>query len=283
MPTYASIFLGSAILCVDKIGAKTKMTKLTRASLKSLIKKPGRHGDGGGLFFRVLPGEKGYFVYRFRVGGKEREMSLGGWSEITLAEARAKHAVLRAKVKADHADPLAERRAGKSAETANRAIPTFGQVADEYLAANEQGWRSAGHRWQWRQTVTEHCAPIRNLPVDEIDVEAVLKALTPLWAKTPTTASRLRGRIEKILDAARVRGHIPADKANPARWRGQLQHVLPNPKKVSAPSHHAAMPYADLPAFFTKPKTSPDSAPRALAFVVLTATRSGEVLGATWD
>jgi integrase len=170
------------------------------------------------------------------------------------------------------------------AEAANRAVPTFGQVADEYLAAHAASWRSDRHRWQWRQTVTEHCAPIRDLPVNEIDVEAVLRTLTPLWAKTPTTASRLRGRIETILDAARARGHIPADKANPARWRGQLQHLLPNPKKISAPTHHPAMPWRDVPAFFGTLKASPESAvAMALAFTILTAMRSKEVRLTAWD
>jgi len=260
------------------------MTKLTQAGVKSLIKKPGRHGDGQGLFFRVLPGEKGYWVYRFRIAGREREMSLGTWPQMSLAEARDRHAAERAKVRTMKIDPLAERRAGKlMAEAANRAIPTFGQVADEYLSAHEQGWRSDRHRWQWRQTVKEHCAPIRDLPVNEIDVEAVLKALTPLWAKTPVTASRLRGRIETILDAARARGHIPADKANPARWRGQLQHLLPNPKKISAPSHHSAMPWRDVPAFFAKLKASPERpTAMALAFAVLTAMRSKEVRLTPW-
>jgi hypothetical protein len=147
------------------------MGKLTAKSCEAKIKKPGRHADGGGLFFRTIPGEKAYWVYRYRIAGREREMSLGKWPTVSLAEARILHAAQYAKVKSkEKIDPLAERRGGKlTAETARRAVPTFGQVADDYLAAHEATWRSERHRLQWRQTVTEHCAPIRSTPVDQIE------------------------------------------------------------------------------------------------------------------
>jgi integrase len=264
------------------------MGKLTVKSCEANLKKPGRHSDGNGLFQRVLRGEKAYWVFRYpaTVDGKRtaREMSLGNYKFMSLAEARKRHTAEQNKVRNDKLDPLAERQAIKETEAANRAVPTFGQAADDYIAAHHAGWRSAKHAGQWRMTLAEYCAPIRSLPVDQVNVEAVLKVLTPLWTRVPTTASVLRGRIEAILDAARARGHIAADKANPARWKGHLEHLLPPPKKPAAErDHHAAMPYADVPAFFAKLKDSPDSAPAALAFTILTAMRTSEVTDMTWE
>jgi integrase len=258
------------------------MGKLTQAALKSLIKKPGRYGDGGGFFFRVLPNQKGYFVFRYRVAGKEREMSLGTYPEMTLALARNRHAAERAKVRNDKIDPLALRRAAKAAASPVSQAPTFGQAADHYVATHATAW-SAKHLDQWRTSLTGYCAPIRNTPVDEVNVEAVLKVLTPLWSRAPTTASRLRGRIETILDAARALGHIDRDKANPARWKGHLSHVLPKPKEVAPPGHHAAMPATDIPAFMAKLSQASGVAPKALAFAILCASRSGEVMHMPWD
>jgi Arm DNA-binding domain len=138
--------------------------KLTQAALRSLIKKPGRHSDGGGLYFRVLGEGKSYFVYRFTVAGREREMSLGPFPELSLAEARERHAELRKQVKVDKIDPLAAKTAPVAQPDAN---PTFGQMADQYLETHATDWRSAKHRHQWRMTLTTYAAPIRDIPVDE--------------------------------------------------------------------------------------------------------------------
>jgi integrase len=261
------------------------MEKITLATLPGLMKRPGRHGLGQGLFFRTLGDDKAYWVYRYRANGKEREMSLGPYPELTLLEARAKHAELRKRVVADKGDPLGEKRGAKDGRTTARAVPTFGEVADDYIAAHEAGWRNAKHRDQWKMTLATYCNAIRSTPVDQIDAAAVLSVLRPLWTRTPETASRLRGRIEAVLDDARVLGHIDADRANPARWKGHLQKLLPNPKKiVSKPrGHHAAMPYADLPAFMATLNAAPGVAPKALAFLILTCARSNEVFGMTWD
>ena len=129
------------------------MPKLTQAALRRLIKKTGRHSDGGGLYFRVIGGVKAYFVYRYRVGGRERETSLGPFPELTLAEAREKHAALRKRVVVDRADPLAEKRGAKIMQAVN-AVPTFGGMADAYVQTHEATWRNAKHRYQWRQTLT---------------------------------------------------------------------------------------------------------------------------------
>ena len=260
------------------------MGKLVNASLTALLKKPGRHGDGDGLYFRVVDATKAYWVYRYRAEGREREMSIGLYPEVSLASARLKHEGLRAKVRLDKADPLALKRAEKFAAATAPSKPTFGQIADAHVASHEASWRNPKHRAQWAMTLTKYCAPIRNTPVDGIDTQAVLKVLTPLWNRAPETASRLRGRIEAVLNAARALGHIDDDKANPARWKGHLDQLLSNPKKGSARrGHHAAMPYADVPAFMVKLGDPPGAATTALAFAILTAARSSEVLGATWD
>jgi integrase len=263
------------------------MGKLTNAALKPLIDKPGRHGDGGGLFFRTLGQGRAYWVFRYRVGGKEREFSIGPYPEIDLARARVEHAKLRKRVVADKIDPLAEKRALKEAQAiAKRGKPTFGEIADGYVEAKGGQWRNAKHRGQWISTLSDQYlrGGFRDMPVDEIDTKAVLAVLEPLWRKTPETASRLRGRIEAVLDAARVLGHIDENRSNPARWKGHLQKLLSNPKKTNGGrSHHAAMPYLDLPAFMAKLAESPDTAAQALVFTILTAARRGEALGMKWD
>jgi integrase len=255
------------------------MTKLTKKALKGLLKKPGYHGDGGGLFFRVLDGDRAYWVFRYPgADGKRRTMSLGPHPELELDEARKRHVEARKRVLVDKIDPLAEKRAAKEARINARAIPTFGQAADHYIATHEASWRNDKHRWQWRQTLTDYCAPIRDLPVDEVDTDAVLSVLKPLWTQVPETAARLRARIERVIDSARARGFIDENRANPARWRGHLDHLLPKRRRLTR-GHHPAMPYRALPAFMAKFRASPGTAAKALMLVILTAARSGEVFG----
>ena len=255
---------------------------LTVLGLKLLLKKPGRHADGGGLYFRVVgkAGEgkaKAYFVFRYRLNGVERETSLGVYPELGLEEARVKHAELRKLVKVDKVDPLAKRQAAKTALTAPSGKLTFGEVADRYLAVHEKSWRNPQHQRQWWMTLTQYCEPIRSKPVDRIATDDVLGVLEPIWNTIPETASRLRGRIEAVLDAARARGHIEADKANPARWKGHLAKLLPKPKKLSR-GHHAALAYADLPEFMARLAKIDSVASRAFQLTILTACRTSEVL-----
>ena len=234
--------------------------KLTNPGLKRLLEKPGRHGDGAGLFFRTLGGDKAYWVYRYRVGGREREFSIGPYPEVSLTEARAKHMELRKRVVVDKADPLAERRAARqaAAQAPKAGKPSFGEVADAHVETKGGQWKNAKHRAQWAMTLTKYCAPIRDTPVDQIDTQGVLRVLTPLWTETPETASRLRGRIEAVLNRARALGLIDENRANPARWKGHLDQLLPNPKKVGQRrGHHAAMPYADVPAFIGHAQSRP--------------------------
>jgi integrase len=265
----------------QKLDKGHAMPKLTQIALKSLIRQPGRHSDGQGLYFRVLGDRKAYFVYRYTVNGRERETSLGPFPELSLAEARERHADLRKRVKVDKADPLAEKEAAKTVQPSVK--PSFGQMADEFIAAHEPSWRNAKHVSQWRQTLGQYAGPIRDIPVDEIKTADVLAVLQPLWTRTPETGSRLRGRVEAVIDMARALGHIDADRANPARWKGHLDHLLPPAKKLGVRGHHAAMPYDQLPEFMARLAEINTVASRALTFTILTCARTSEVLHATWD
>ena len=251
------------------------MGKLTARGVASA--KPGRHGDGSGLWLVVSASGAKKWIFRFMIAGKVTEMGLGG-GDVPLAEARNRAATARALAKAGK-NPIEARR---EAERAERAKPTFGQCADEFIEAKGSEWRNPKHRAQWAMTLTKYAAPLRDRPVDEIDTEAVLEVLQPIWLKTPETASRLRGRIEAVLDAARARGFIPRNEANPARWRGHLDKLLPKRPALSR-GHHAAMPYENVPAFIRRLWEREALAALALEFVILTAARSGEVLGARWD
>ncbi len=251
--------------------------KFTARAVETLA-KPGRHSDGGGLYLSISSEGRRRWVFLYTWRGKQREAGLGPAAKggVTLKAARDKAAEARAMVR-DGRDPLAEWRKPDEDET-----PTFGNAADEFLAVHEGVFRNEKHKAQWHMTLTRYCEPIRKTPVDAIDTEAVLSVLKPLWTRAPETASRLRGRIETVLDAAKARGFISRNEANPARWRGHLDKLLPKRPKL-ARGHHAAMPYADVPAFIAELRQRPATAARALEFTILTAARSGEALAARWD
>ena len=240
--------------------------------------KPGRHGDGGGLWLIVSETGAKRWAYRFTIAGKVSELGLGSADDVSLALARDMAAEARKLAKAGKS-PVDARREIERAATGK---PTFGKCADDFLAAKSSEWRNEKHRAQWAMTLTKYAEPLRSRPVDEIDTEAVLKVLTPLWQRTPETASRLRGRIEIVLDAARARGFIPKNEANPARWRGHLDKLLPKRPKL-ARGHHAAMAYAEVAAFVALLREREALAAMAMEFTILTAARSGEVLEARWD
>jgi integrase len=272
-----------AKLTKDELKKLLAKAKLTNADLKKLLNNTGRHALGRGLYFRVLGDDKAYWAFRYWIEGKEREMSLGAFPGVTIDEARKKHEDARAKVRTYKRDPIAEKRAAKQARDNAGGTPTFGEIADEHLLAHQATRKNAGHRRQWLVALTTYCAPIRDLPVDAVDTSAVLSVLKPMWTRTPDTASRLRGMIERVLDAARARDLIDGDRANPARWRGHLAHLLPNPDKIGNHSHHAAMPFADVPAFMAKLKDADGIAVNALMLTILTAARTSEVIGMQWD
>ena len=238
--------------------------------------KPGRYGDGAGLYLVVSDRGARKWVFRFSFAGKVTEMGLGSADAVTLAEARDKALEAR-RTLASGRNPIEARRAALSAVAPK---PTFGAVADALIAAKESEWRNDKHRAQWRMTLETYAAPLRSRPIDEIDTEAVLAVLKPIWQAKPETASRLRGRIEAVLDAAKAQGLRSGE--NPAAWRGHLSHLLPK-RGVLTRGHHAAMEYREVPAFLAQLREREASAALALEFCILTATRSGETLGARWS
>jgi integrase len=244
------------------------------------------HGDGGGLYLQVTEGADGTprksWLFRYAVGGRERQMGLGPLSDVPLAEARNRALAARELRRAGK-DPIAEREAER-AEASLVAAKTmsFDECATAYIAAHRAGWRNIKHASQWTNTIATYCSPVfGELPVQLVDVGLVMKAIEPLWATKPETAGRVRGRIERILDWAKVRGY--RDGENPARWRGHLDHLLPARGKIRRVRHHAALAYAEIPAFVTALRGRDAVAARALEFAILTAARTSEVLGAKWS
>jgi integrase len=250
-----------------------RMAKLNARFVETA--KTGKYGDSStkGLQMAVSPTGAKKWVFRFQWQGKAREMGLGSLPEVSLSAARENALAARRLVKSG-VDPISERQKDHN-------VPTFGELADEVSNDLSQGFRNDKHRAQWRMTLTRYCEQIRDMPVDAVDTNAVLRVLKPRWTRAPETASRLRGRIEKVLNAAKAKGYRSGE--NPAAWRGHLDHLLPNPNKIGDRSHHAAMPYAELPVFIAKLRESDIVAALALEFAVLTAARSGEVRGARWS
>jgi len=264
--------------------------KLSNALTPLAVKnaKPGRHADGGGLHLLVKDTGARSWVYRFMLNGKTRDIGLGaaaGQDAISLAAARDAASALRLKVKAG-IDPLEERdrmaaEALAAAQAAHIAGITFKKVAEDYIAANEDGWRNDKHRQQWRNTLSTYVYPvIGELPVAEIATAHVLQILEPIWKAKAETANRVRGRMETILDAAKARGY--RDGENPARWRGHIAQILPARSRLTR-GHHKALPYDAIPEFVSKLREREAVAALTLEFAILTAARTGEVLGAKWD
>lgn len=247
--------------------------RLTVLGIKGIV-KPGRHADGDGLYLDVAKSGSRSWVFLYQRAGKRREMGLGRVDDVPLGHARAKAAEAR-QILAAGGDPLDVRR-----EAARQVKPkTFGEAADALLADVEGGWRNEKHRAQWRMTLTKYAGPLRDLPVADIGTDDVLAVLRPMWSRVPETASRTRGRIERVLDYARARGWRSGE--NPALWRGHLALMLSKPAKLRR-GHHRALPYREIPAFMMRLRAAKGMGARALEFQILTAARSGEVRGATW-
>jgi integrase len=258
--------------------------RLTAVAVAAL-KTPGRHADGGNLYLTISKTPDGLskrWTFLFMLDGKQREAGFGPVATVTLAQAREKAREWRNHL-LDGVDPLAAKQASRTAPRAAIAAAaarrTFGQCAGDFIKSKRGEWRSGKHLAQWESTLTQHCAPIWNLPVDAIDTAAVLSVLTPIWSRIPETASRLRGRIESVLDFAKV--HDLRSGENPAAWRGHIALTLPKRQKLSK-GHHAAMSYCDVPEFISKLRETETIAALALEFIILTAARSGEALGARW-
>jgi integrase len=246
--------------------------KINRLNARAVatIAKHGRHADGGGLYLSISPNGGRRWVFLFRWQGKPTEIGFGSARDVTLARARELASQARAKL-AEGINPRDARRPSKGA--------TFAECAERLIAAMRPSWRNSKHAAQWEMTLREYAAPIRRLPVDKITTDDVLSVLRPLWHNKPETASRLRGRIERVLDAAKAQGLRSGE--NPARWRGHLDQLLPKRQRLTR-GHHAAMSYGDVPTFMSNLHARNGAAARALEFAILTAARSGEVLGARW-
>lgn len=244
-------------------------------------KQQGRYSDGGGLYLDVSGEGRRRWLYFFNHGvtntGKPKrvEMGLGSARDVSLAEAREAAEAARKKVR-NGINPLDEKRAVERKEHAC----SFGLAADAFLQAFGDGWRNPKHRAQWDMTLQEYAKPLRAKPVDDIGTDDVLAVLQPIWKAKAETASRLRGRIERVLDYAKVKGWREGE--NPARWRGHLDKLLAK-REMLTRGHHAALAFEAVPAFMIELRKRPAMASLALEFAILTAARSGEVLNATWD
>ena len=255
--------------------------KLTDRTVKA-IKKPGYHGDGNGLYLCVKPSGAKSWILRYMVAGKAREMGLGPYPAFGLADARERRNAERQRI-ADGVDPIEardEREQAKKVAQAKKS--TFSDCVDRFLAAKSVEWTNTKHRAQWRSTLDNYAAPhFGALPVQAVDTDIVLKALTPIWTTKTETASRVRGRIEAVLDWATASKLRSGE--NPARWRGNLDKLLPKPGKIAKVEHHPALPYRDVYAFLQLLANSDATAARALETVIYTGLRTAEVIGAKWD
>src|SRR5258706_578738 len=234
--------------------------------------KPGKYGDGANLYLVVSKSGARKWVLRFTWRGQPKEMGLGSAATVPLADAREKAGLARRKI-AQGLNPIDERKRDGD-------IPTFGAMADDVREALCAGFRNEKHKAQWKSTLETYAAPLRARPVDTIATDDVLAVLKPIWTTKAETASRVRGRIEKVLDAAKAKGFRSGE--NPARWRGHLDHLLSRPSKL-ARGHHSAMPYEKVAGFIAELQKREAMAALALELCILTAARSGEILGMRWS
>ncbi len=248
--------------------------KLTELKCKSLLKTPGKYGDGNGLQLVVGPNQSAKWVLRYTSTGKRHEMGLGSYPQVGLKEAREQAMAHSSEVRQGK-NPISERAASRTATK----MPTFGECAALYIANQRDGWRNEKHAQQWTNTIEQYCKPILNKPVNMVSQDDVLLVLLPIWAGVNETASRLRGRIEKVLGyaiAARYRS-----EGNPAIYKGGLEYLLPKVKRTV--KHHPSLPWCETPEFWVNLRSQKGIAKDALAFLVLTAARSGEVREMTWQ
>lgn len=235
----------------------------------------GKFEDGGGLRLVVSGAGAKKWVLRFSIKGKRREMGLGSFPDVGLAAARGKASECRQQA-ADGVDPIEARRVEPE------AVPTFTTCAARFIRAHRRGWRNAKHARQWVSTLKTYARPVIGSKLaDAIDTKDILEILTPIWTSKTETAKRVQGRIENVLDFAAA--HKYRDATNPARWRGHLDMLLPKPSRVKTIKHHPAMPYTDVPAFMTELSENSSVSAMALQFLILTATRTSEVLEAQWS
>lgn len=244
-------------------------------------RKPGMLADGNGLYLQVTRANARSWIFRYYRNGKSREMGLGSLNAVSLADARLKAAACRGLL-ADGIDPIAAR----DAERAQRALDdaraiTFNQCAEAFITAHSAAWKNQKHVAQWKATLRTYVSPVfGSLPVQAVDVALVMKVLEPIWTTKPETAARVRGRIESVLNWAKARGYRTGE--NPALWKGHLSNLLPAHSKIAKVKHHAALPYDQTSQFIDALRRQDGIAPLALEFAILTAARTGEIIGARW-
>jgi hypothetical protein len=237
--------------------------------------KYGRHADGGGLYLSISPNGGRRWVFLFRWHGKPIEIGFGSARDVKLGACARACVTVPREVGRRHQSKGRQKAVRRPSEGA-----TFGDCANRVIEAMRPSWRNSKHAAQWAMTLRDYAALLRRLQVDKIATDDVLSVLKPLWNEKPETASRLRGRIERVLDAAKAQGLRNGE--NPARWRGHLDQLLPKRHRLTR-GHHSAMSYAEVPDFIGELQTRQGVAALALEFAILTAARSGEVLGARWD
>jgi integrase len=257
------------------------MARLTALAV-SRAKSHGMYADGGGLYLQVTGAGARSWIYRYTLNGRSREMGLGSVTAVTLSEARARAAEAR-RLKSAGIDPIGARHGQRAAERAEAARQvTFKEAAEAYIKAHTAGWRNAKHGNQWRNTLATYVYPVIGaLPVQKIDAGLVVRVLEPFWTTKTETASRVRQRIEAVLDSATARGQRLGE--NPARWRGHLDSLLPARTKVRRVKHHAALAYTELGAFMAKLRQQSGLTARAMELLILTATRTTECIAARWS
>ncbi|HLH98025.1 MAG TPA: integrase arm-type DNA-binding domain-containing protein [Xanthobacteraceae bacterium] len=246
------------------------------------LKQPGRYADGHGLYLQVMSATNRSWLLRYERNGRERWLGLGPLHTFDLSEARERARKARQLLQ-DGIDPIEQRKSARAAQAlAEARALTFQDAARQYFDAHERSWKNAKHRAQFLSTLETYAFPkIGRLSVAEIDTGLVLKVLEPIWHQKTETANRVRARIESVLDWATVRGYRTGD--NPARWKGHLSETLPSRERIQKVVHHAALPYDDVSAFFKELKEREGVSARALEFTILTAARTGETIGATWE
>ena len=252
-----------------------KKAKGLTARQVETMKTPGDHADGNGLYMRVKPSGMKTWLFRYQVNGHRHAMGLGSTRLKSLAQAREKSYELALKI-SDGIDPIQERKVLE-----RKTSITFMDAAARYIKVMSPSWKNVKHAQQWQNTLDKYCTPIADLPVDKIDSYLVMQCLEPIWAVIPETASRIRGRMEKILDWSRVNGYREGE--NPARWSGHLDQSLPRKTKITTVKGHASMPYTELPQFWPILNLLQGLGARALEFTILTACRTSEVLNAKWQ
>lgn len=257
--------------------------ELTAVEVRRLV-APGWHAVGTvpGLGLSVTHADSRSWVLRVTVGTKRREIGLGAYPAVTLADAHAKARVIRAEVE-QGIDPLEKRREARSLLIAAQTVGmTFDQCAAAYIKAHRDGWKNAKHTQQWENTLATYASPVIGaMLVRHIETPHILKVLEPIWRDRTETATRLRSRIELVIDWATARGE--REGLNPARWRGHLDKLLPKPSKVATTGHHAALPWREISPFMARLRAAEGMGARCLEFAILTACRSGEARGATWS